>query len=70
MKGERQPCGACARFDPAAGFCSGHDRPEQPDGQPCPLFLERGSREAREAMRTSAELLADLRRRHPSGVLK
>lgn len=70
MKGERQPCGACARFDTAAGFCSGHDRSEQPDGQPCPLFLERGSREAREAMRTSAELLADLKRRHPSGALK
>lgn len=70
MNLDRLPCGDCARFDSAAGFCSGHDRPEKPDGQPCPLFLERGSREAREAMRTSADLLADLKRRHPSGAVK
>jgi len=68
MNLERLPCGDCASFDTAAGFCSGHDRPEKPDGQPCPLFLERGSRAARDAARTSAELLVDLKRRYPTSV--
>jgi len=70
MNQERPTCGDCARLDRAAGRCSGHDRPEQVDGAPCVLFLEPGTRAARDAMRTSAELLADLKRRHPSGVLK
>jgi hypothetical protein len=70
MNREPIPCGDCARFDTAAAFCSGHDRPEKSDSLPCPLFLARGSREARESGRTSADLLADLKRRHPSGALK
>jgi hypothetical protein len=58
----------CFEFDAAAHHCRGHDRPQQPYGQPCVLFLERGSTADRLAVRSSADMLADLKRRHPESL--
>jgi hypothetical protein len=66
---KHEPCVACFEFDCAAHYCRGHERPEQPDSQPCPLFLERGSSAARLAGRNRTEVLADLRRRYPEATI-
>jgi hypothetical protein len=58
MNREPEPCGKCARFLPAAqlrkgedgpGHCEGFERPAHSTDQPCVLFNERGTWEARKA---------------------
>jgi hypothetical protein len=66
MNREHPPCSTCSRFIPAktgAGHCEGFDRPAQATDQPCVLFVEQGSREARLGAKGDRELLAEFQRR-------
>jgi hypothetical protein len=72
MNRDHDPCRCCARFLPTGGqklhedgpgLCEVDAQPRHSTDHPCPLYLERGSREARLAARSSAEVLAELQRR-------
>jgi hypothetical protein len=63
MNREHPPCGTCSKFVPAqagTGHCTGFDRPAREDDQPCALFLLTGSKEARVAVRSEHDLLAEI----------
>jgi len=71
------PCRCCARFLPTGGqklhedgpgLCEGNERPAHSTDHPCPLYLERGSKRARELAKSSRETLAELQRRHPETI--
>lgn len=79
MNRELEPCGKCARFLPDAalrkdedgpGYCEGYERPAHSADvvQPCVLSMPIGSRAHRRAARSDAEMLAELRRRHPETI--
>ena len=77
MNHAHDPCGHCARFLPDAilrkgedgqGRCEGFDRPAHSTDQPCVLFVERGSREARLLAKNDRELLQEQQRRHPETI--
>lgn len=58
MTREHPPCSACAKF--VVDHCTGFDRPAAADDQPCVLFVQQGSREARVGAKNSQELLAEI----------
>jgi len=77
MNHAHDPCRCCARFLPTGGQklhedgpgrCEGEEREAHSTDHPCPLYLERGSKAARLLAKSSRELLAELRRRHPETI--
>jgi hypothetical protein len=78
MNHTHDPCRCCARFLPTGGQkphqdgpgrCEGEDRDAHSTDHPCPLFVERGSREAKLLAKSSREVLAELQRRYPAETI-
>jgi hypothetical protein len=77
MNREHPPCGACAHFITAGhaaavargeGWCDAWEAYKPATGQIGALFLERGSRAAAEAAKSTRALLVEQRQRMPSRV--